>query len=473
MKTRMHEEQGVALVTGLLISMVVLIIGTTTVALSMHNTTNSSRDRKRVQAIDAAEAGINITFNTIGSTATESLPCALEADLGTDPPAHYLVEVDYYATYPPSGDPLPCPLAGPPADPPAGAALVSTGTAVQAGSSVAVSRTMETAVRVAPILKPYGQAIFANNNLTMYNNLDVNGYQGNDGDIYTNGSWTCDNSSFIRGSVIAQTSVTMDNSCTVAQDVYARNAVSMSGSATVQHDVISATSSITMNNNTKIHNDATAGTSCAGCDGKVTGAITTNHMSPPPPVRPFPVINYAQASWESSGYSIATYSDCASAKAKINDTGLPAADWVVRVSPACALTWGNGSTINIRGNLAIITDGSITTLNQTKWRSTDGQSHVVYFIVPYTAGAGGCSGGAHDISMSNNTSFERVQILVYSPCTVTMNNNNIGQGGQIFGGNVNIVNHYSLTFRPILIPGAGDVAGYTMDIAYLREVINP
>jgi hypothetical protein len=111
-------------------------------------------------------------------------------------------------------------------------------------------------------------------------------------------------------------------------------------------------------------------------------------------------------------------------------------------------------------------------MNQTTWASADGNKHTLYFIVPYSA-ASSCTGGLHDINMSNNTTFTNLYLLMYTPCTITLQNNNFGQGGQIFGQNVNITNLYSLVFKPILIPGAGDVSGFTLDIAYLREVQNP
>jgi hypothetical protein len=473
---RFSEERGVAVVTALLVSMITVSVGATVVALSMHNTNASSYDRKRIQAIDAAEAGLSVTLSTIGVSPTDTLPCEVDATLSTAPQAEYHVAVDYYATYPPAGDPLDCTLFDLSTPPPAGAHLVSTGTAVAAGSPVAVSRTMETVIRVAPIYKPFGQAIFANDQLNMVNNLDVVGNSGNDGDVYTNGNWLCNNSSHIRGSVITQGNVNISNSCTVEADLHARASVNMSQSATVNHDVISATSSISMSNNTKVFNNATSATTCTGCTtgagGRVGGDVTTNHLSPPPPVRPFPVVNYVEADWVNAGYQPSTFSDCNSARAFINDTGTPPASRVVRISPECDLVWAQNSTINVRGDLAIITDGSIATANNTKFQAVGGGPYNLFMIVPYNS-ALDCSDGDHDIYINNNTLFQNVKILLYSRCTVTLANNNSGQGGQIFGGNVDITNLYNLHFFPILIPGAGDVSGYTMDIAFMREIKNP
>ena len=59
---------------------------------------------------------------------------------------------------------------------------------------------------------------------------------------------------------------------------------------------------------------------------------------------------------------------------------------------------------------------------------------------------------------------------MYTPCTATYNNNNDGLGGVIFAGNVQITNQFNFTYNPLVIPGAGSITGYNVDIAYIREV---
>jgi hypothetical protein len=50
-----------------------------------------------------------------------------------------------------------------------------------------------------------------------------------------------------------------------------------------------------------------------------------------------------------------------------------------------------------------------------------------------------------------------------------MNNQN-NYYGQVMGGTVSIGNNYTMTFRPVLVPGYGDVTSFREDIAYVREV---
>jgi hypothetical protein len=468
---RFTEERGVAMITALLTSMVVLSLGLVVVGLSEHNSYQSSRDRNRTQAIDAAEGGIDATLFSLGSTALGSLPCTIDTTLPTTPAAKYHVAIDYYSTYPPSGSALACPL--PANTVPAGATITSTGTAVVTTAPLAVSRTMETQVRLTPIRGGFGKAIFSDTGLNLQNNLTVNGNVGNDGDLYTNGNFTCGNSSNIKGSVNAQGTGALSNSCTLAQDFWVNGTMTMTQTSSVGHDATSSVSSLTMSNSSRVLHNARTGTTCSGCTGRVTGSITQNSVSPAPPKITLPVINYDSAAWQAAGYTISPTTTCAAALPLII-AGV-ATPTVFRLTPGCALSFSNNTSISLKSDLAIITDGSITTVNQTTWTSFDGNLHQVFFIAP-TSSAPTCptSGVTHDISVSNNTSFDtNLKLFGYTPCTITFSNNNNGKGGQLIGGTVDITNLYALSFFPMIVPGAGPITGFNVDIAFLREITNP
>ncbi len=49
-----------------------------------------------------------------------------------------------------------------------------------------------------------------------------------------------------------------------------------------------------------------------------------------------------------------------------------------------------------------------------------------------------------------------------------MNNQN-NYYGQVMGGTVVIGNNYTMTFRPVLVPGYGTITSFREDIAYVRE----
>jgi hypothetical protein len=154
---------------------------------------------------------------------------------------------------------------------------------------------------------------------------------------------------------------------------------------------------------------------------------------------------------------------------------------VVRITSNCILPWQNNTTVNVRANMAIITDGGFSTINQTTFQSADGTPHDLYLIVPWEATTGGnltggtpdCSNAQHDMAISNQTTFSNLHVFMYTPCKVSYNNNNSGLGGQVLAGQVEIDNLYNLSFYPLRIPGAGPITGYRVDISYEREIVNP
>lgn len=462
---KLRDERGLAIITAVLVSVVVLSLSITVIALSEHNANQSSFDRKRVQAIDAAEAGINAYFaELLEGTGLETCdPDMHDGTLPTTPAAEYDLTITLYSTWPPvSGTELPCP---PTADP-LGAVVTSKGTAVISGSPVAVSRTMQTQVRMAPIYGGFNKAVFSDIVLNLENRFTINGYDANDGDTYTNGNFVVQNNVLISGSTYAQGHADVSQGV-VKADMWANNYVRLSNAVEVFGSATSSTSYVNLSGNSHIYGDGKGGTTVTG--GTIDGTVTQNSPQGPPPQVALPQLTYNPAAWAADGYTEVNFPICALAKTFIN--AMPVGDYVVRITPACALSWGNNSTINVRGNLAIITDGSISTVNQTNWNSVGGE-WTVFFVRPYQAGLN-CASGAYDVTVSNNTGFNNgLKTFVYTPCTVNFGNNNAeGVNGQIIGGTVNITNQMTLNYVPILVPGF-NLTGYNVEVAFLREITN-
>src|SRR5579859_2430500 len=76
------NEQGFALITTMLVVMIVTMFTVVAMAYSIHALNTTSVDRKRTQSIGAAEAGIDLTLQTMSGT---SLPCSAAQSLGTGP----------------------------------------------------------------------------------------------------------------------------------------------------------------------------------------------------------------------------------------------------------------------------------------------------------------------------------------------------------------------------------------------------
>ncbi len=487
---RFREERGVAMITALLASMVVLAFALVAVSLASHNTGQSALDRKRLQGVNAGEAGIDALFSLIKGTSNPNMPCPavagapnISADMTTSPAAHYDVYASFYSTWPPASTPdLTCAQVQAGAVP-AAVLVKSVGTAVNPNVGTPVKRTMESLARLTPIYGGLGQAIFSDLVLTFGNKFTVNGNGSNNGDVYTNGNFTLGNNTVIGGSVYAQGSATIAQGV-VKANVWAKNAVGLSSGIQVMGDGTSSTSSITLSNNSTINGNAKAGTTISG--GTINGTITQNSPSGPPPQLPLPKYcwpggatlaappycdgtNSTLNAFAAAGYTILpTFATCAAAKTWIS--AMPAGNYVVRVSPQCALSWGNNSTVSIKGNLAIFTDGSFATVNQTNWNAVGG-SFTMFIVRPYVWGLN-CAGGGSDFNVSNNTNFNGLQLFVYSQCTINFGNNNAGGvNGQIIGGTVNITNQMVMNYVPITAPGF-NLTGYDVGISYLREVKN-
>ena len=228
----------------------------------------------------------------------------------------------------------------------------------------------------------------------------------------------------------------------------------------------SSRSSIALSNAAHILNNATAGTTVTS-NGHIDGTITQNATASDPPTYSLPTMTWDQSAWTAQGWNLVSQSSCTPIAGPITTKT------VYRITPACNMTWSNNTTVNLSADLAIVTDGSLSMVNQVTFQSTDSTPHNLFFIVP-TNGAYSCSGAnAANFSSSNNTSFVNLRTFIYTPCSATYANNNAGLGGQIFAGQVTISNQFTLNFIPEQIPGNGTITGYKADINYIREINNP
>ena len=465
------EEKGIAMVVAILSMLVVVIISVAVVTLSVHSSSTSAVDRKRLQAAAAAEAGIDDWLASLPQQSNPATICTpLSTDLPTTPTSHYDVSITLYSTWPPQDSSVI--TACPPDKQPQAGLVVSTGTAVTGGVVGQAKRTFESLVRIAPSYGGFDAAIFSENGIALVNKLTDNGNAGNDADIYTNGDMLINNNQTIYGSIYAQGKVDIEAPASIKQDVWAKNDVIVRNSTSIFGSVKSSTSSITTANPAHIYGDARAGTTITGT-GTIDGNKITNSPQSAPPHLDFPQYTYVPANWQAAGYDIShVYSDCASAQSFINSAPTPPVGltgFVVRVTATCVLNWGNNAQVNVNGNLAIVTNGSVLFQNQVNWTGI-GAKKQVFFISPWT-GVPNCSGGAHDITFSNNTNWSNIVVGVYTPCTANIANQNV-EYGQIFAGTVNITNQMTFTFAPIFFPGT-QVVGWDPEVSYIREIVNP
>lgn len=480
MLIKMKEERGVAMVVALLVVFVVLILSTVVISQAIHSTEQSARNRDRVFAVDASEAGLNSFYNYLQTSTIQEIrdaPHATEATamiqvLDTAPTTAQFSAV---ATYYDAAGNVMAPATFTSKVFPASAYIRSVGTTT--GES---PRTMETFVELTPIYGGFGAAIISNNGLNLSNNLTLNGFTTNDADIYVNnGDANISNQPTVYGSVyVSNGNATLSNSTTVWQHLWANGSVNIGNSSGVIGNVTSSLLSIACANNSTIGGNATAGTTIS-CTN-VGGTPRPNTLQGPPPPQPLPEIPWVEADWTDPNkttpdlpYEVRTFTECGAALAYLTSGTLTPADGrggiVVRIAAVCALQIANNTNISVNGNLAVVTDGSFQIVNQSTWTG-QGARRKFFLIAAYRAGLD-CASGAYNISASNNTNLVNADVLAYSPCTVNWANQN-EVSGQVLAGTVNITNQFTMNFVPVLVPGVGEVTGFKQDIAYIREVVN-
>jgi Tfp pilus assembly protein PilX len=501
MLARLHrEERGVALIIALLVTLVIAALALTVVQLSIHNVDQSNYDRKRVQSVNASEAGVDYTWNAIEQTSPELLPWSSTSHtgtytgtLGTGPgTASFNTTVTYFNASQVQMTTQPSQT-----NPPAYALITSRGT-----TNGTVTRTVQSYVKLTPIRQAIQSAITINNSATFSNNFTINGDQGTDGDVHIeSGDLTIQNQPNIFGSVyVSNGSLTIKNNNTIHGNAWAWNTIDLQNSTGAILGY-GRSSQLDIRGSGSIGGDATAGTSIASglhiSGSRYPNSPTTQH----PPSVSFPLV-----CWDSTGsctgvrtfyetqdyknnatgagtatspqpdgvadwtivnfYPVGGLTACDQAKTFLEGSTI-AVDTAVRINEVCDLRINNNESVNFNGNLVIFTNGSITLNQQNNWNGQNGNA--LGFIVNYqTIFPTSCS-SAYNITTSNYSNFNNVYVSFYSPCTVTINNLN-SFSGQILGQNVVLANNFTLNYKPVLLPGVGKIIGFQQDVVYVREV---
>jgi hypothetical protein len=457
-----REERGIAMVVAVMTLMVVVLVSVTVVSLSSHNAGQSASDRNRLQAIAAAEAGLDDWLASMPNTQAPAVCQPLSQNLPTDPSSHYDVTIKVYGAWPPAdGSELAC-VDG---IAPLGALVQSKGTAVTGGSHQ-VARTMEMLVRLGPSYGSLNMALFSDTGINIAQQFTDNGYSSNDADIYTNGNFFMNNNSTIHGSIFAQGTADLSNGGAVYEDVWAKGDVTIGGNTAIYGNVKSSTGTVTVNSPARVYGDVRASGSISG-SGTIDGNRISNSPITAPPALTFPHYNWVPPDWQAASYTINTYTSCTDAMNFIN--AMPAGNYVVRITSVCPLTWANNAIVTVRGNLAIVTEGSVSFTNQVTWIASGGQFNV-HFVRPWASGLN-CASGSYDIRFTNNTSWNGITLGAYSPCTIDISNLQ-AEKGQIFAGTIVEANNQTFTYAPILFPGS-KVTGYDAQVSYIREIVNP
>ncbi|MBV8161919.1 MAG: hypothetical protein JO265_13430, partial [Acidimicrobiia bacterium] len=174
MRVVRRNEDGIAMISALGVTMVVTILTVGAVQTGLHSLNTTAVDRARVQGNAAAQAGLDATFQTLSTvTGTASLPCGAQTPvtLQSGPTTStYTATVTYYDTYPPVDSALTCSQISSGSVTPLAAEVRVTGNGNSTTSSG--TRAMDSLVHLtASSTGPtFDQAIFSNASMTGSNN---------------------------------------------------------------------------------------------------------------------------------------------------------------------------------------------------------------------------------------------------------------------------------------------------------------
>jgi hypothetical protein len=522
MLTRIRDdERGVAMIVAMGVMFVVTMLVAVVFAETLHNSSASAYDRKRLQSVDAAEAGLDYFYNALEHTQASSLTSIpLAGSVAASPgSATFTLTPTWYST--PQGTPG-YEVTGPFSDSnfPHSVKVVSAGL-----TNGVVTRRMETFMAITPVFGGFAGAVVTENCLNLVNSFVINGNTVYDGDVVVtncNASMTS-GSQVIKGNVyvncptcVGGGSLDVSAQVHIYGDAWANGSVTINQpQALIDHNAISSTSSLSV----AAGNVTGSGSYCTSVSGtsNIHGG-TLLQCQGPPPTPNFPQISYTDAgapassppltygvgtdaSWYGpnvKGCSATPVTDCyeeivfgtagSTSTTACNDArnyieGTGSGTWnggvgvpniaangpysglVVRILSSCTYSSSNNVTINLNADLSLISNGSITLSQRSTWTGAGG-SRKMFLMVPWQQN-GACPTG--DVTVGNNTNFNSlISVGLYTPCTAHMSNQNAFYG-QVVGRSVDIGNNWNMNFRPVIFPGA-HVSGFIQDVAYIREI---
>jgi hypothetical protein len=482
---RLRADDGFSLIAALLITLVVFAMSTVSFILSTHNTTQSGRNRERVNAVAAAEAGLNYQFSRLQAGTIE---CSSTQSLGSFPASGFTTTLTPYDL---AGAELSCP-------PPSMSKLRMRIRSVGSATGSEPRRTMEALVELErPVGGTLGDgAIFGEGDIMIDSNPDIGNPAGDfDADVYSNGNIELKSNPKIIGNVTAQKCVKMDSTAQVYLDVWAKGGAGCAWSATVSmlsttkvlNDVIATTGPIEFNSGARVTRDAKSGgtmtwqspcpsgNSCGPNVHPRVGNMALRNQTGllPPPSRSFPVLTYNEADWIAAGYTIdPPYTSCSAAKSAIGNNNT--VKRVIRVTSTCELLWSASSSapITLSQDLAIVTNGTVFIDSGTRFIAS--APRTLHMIVAQQASYQ----PDYCFQMKSTTRIEvPISTLVYVPkkadqskCKVFLDSNADIAQGQIFGGNkIDVKSNTDLAYTPVITPGA-PVTGFKESVIYIREI---
>lgn len=466
---RRRDDRGSALIIVVLTMGVCVSLSLIGVATAINTNKQSGKDRQRLLAINAAEAGVDQAISSIANGGANP-PCSVaSANVRSGPDtAAYSTIVTYYNA---AGGVMPCPVGS---AAPAQALIQATATTNSlVGGTVGARRVMEALVTLTPATGPsLDKAIFSDSNLGFTNATTVKGNLGTDGNIYSNSDIKCTNNTNVAGSVFSQGSFTGSNSCGFGGDMWVQNNITSTGpSFTIGGAAKTNLGNISVSKGTVSGNLYAGGTISAASSGCPSSKCFPNNSQGQPPRQDFPQLSSDSAPWAAQGFTVVT-ATCANAISAMKTYGASSTPTLLKVT--CANNTPvdlSKQSFTVSSNFAVFAPGGFKTSNNTSFATGNASGVNLYLIQPYdSVSTHPCT--ANGFTVSNLlTMGSGIASFVYSPCNISFTNHGIYTGQVYAGGTFTTSNNFDMQFKPVPVYGItnGPPASYSPSIVYKRE----
>jgi hypothetical protein len=464
------DDKGYVLLLAVAVMLAALSVVAALTMVAIRATTNSGKFRDRASAIGAAEGQVDLMVSKINAAMTAAptapnWPCATTtgtiADSGPRP-LSTTTTVTYYGA---NGANLGCPGSGVIVR---SATVRSVATGPSLPNTLPVRRVMEAVLNFTggdPVAVPVialPRSMFSEKDVVFSNTVSVTQSPGvTMPSLYTNGNFSCNNSTALAGDLSAQGNVSAANSCTIGGNVTTGGAVNTTAvQAKVGGNVVAVGNVNVIGSSTAVGGTirSKGSISWSGCTSARCTSIDASVL--PPPVETLPTLPWnadVEAAWVAAGWTVVKYenpSDCTTAGGTnapgnwlLNQSILSGPKTVVRTT--CPVSIGNNSTVSLARDVAIVADGGVAFNTSLRLKAVNPQS--LYLIQPTNSVAPGCT--TDGIAFNNNVTFQAtVSLMAFTPCNISAAQS-LNVTGQFYaGGRLSFNNSVGLTFRPMPMP---------------------
>lgn len=432
-RRRAAEEDGMALVVSLIVTLVVFSLGAVWISIGTHAVVSSGREAMRDRARNAAEAGLNYAMGQLAADpawgSAETAPIAVGG-------GEFTVSVSAVVA-----DPL---------DP--RRTITAKGFAPTMGHPQRVARKLLHQVNLVPI-DGFQYALFAApGGVTGGNHLTVQG------DLYSRDDLVLSNNSTINGDVTSLGSVTTNNNSTIAGDVHAAGDVTLDNSSTTVIGDVRSGGNVVITGRVKGSVQAA---------GTITGGIvdgSRNQYSNPPPPRAQTLPTFT---WDPTLYSPAPIThatpEAFESYWQANTAGFSGHHRVLCPAPCNPIDLDKKWSMT--ADVTIMADGPVKLTREIDNKSSP-KTPLTLSVISLAS--------TYPVEMTNNIVLDDVNLLIYAPNGTVRFANLKSFSGAVYAGAVQTDQYFTLKYVPVSAPGfdwsVAAAAHFQIEAGAFREV---